>query len=101
MLLLWRGHQHPILATADDWFLNVRKKRAERIKIARRERIELVIVTLCTAGRETQPYSPDRADPVRQHAGFIILRLCATLSRSEQQPIKRRTNPRFLRGIRQ
>ena len=51
LLLLRRGERQPRLARADDRLLDVREKRAERIEVARGDRVELVIVALRAADR--------------------------------------------------
>src|SRR4051812_24215555 len=97
MLLLGRGEREARLPLSDDWFLDVREESPESIEVTRRDRIEFVIVTLCTADRGAQPHGADRADSVREHARFIILRLRPAFLRGEQEPIKARRHLLLLR----
>ena len=94
-------HQHAVFAPTEDVLRDVGEEGPQGVEVALGEGIELVVVALGAAGGLPHPRRADRAHPVGHHAHFVVLGLRTTLLRGQQQAVEGRTNPRFLRGIRQ
>ena len=67
--------------------LDVREKRSETVKLARRHGVELVIVAFGTAQGQTEPDRGDIANAIGEILGLILLRLGAAFLGCLQEPI--------------
>src|SRR5262249_51218573 len=94
-LLGRRQHQAGVSASHDS-FIHIGEVSAKRIEIAHGERIEFVIVALAAARRLAEPDRSDRSDAVGKVTGFVILRLCPTLFRRQEQPVEGRADAGLL-----
>ena len=68
------GHRHPRLAPADRRLLHVREERRHAVEVARRERVELVVVALAAAHRRRHPDRRDVPHPVGRVLRLVLLR---------------------------
>ena len=100
-MLLGHGHDHPVAHPADARLGDVGEERAERIEVAGRDGVELVVVALGAAGRLTEPHGAHGSYPVGEHPRLVVLGLRAPFLGREQKAIEAGGHAGLLGRIRQ
>ena len=83
-------------ASPDDRFLDVAKECSEAVEVLHGDRVVFVVMALRAGDGLTEPDRADGPNAIGQHAGFVVLVLCATLFGAEDQAIEGRSDAGFL-----
>ena len=97
--LLRRVGEQVGLAAADGLLLHVGEEGLERVEVARRVRVELVVVALRAAHRRAHPHARDVANAVGEVDGAVLLRLRAALLGRLQEAVVARGDPLLEAGV--
>ena len=93
--------QGPVAASSDRGFVDVGEEGAQRVEVAHRDRVELVVVAGGAAGGLAEPHGAHGPDAVGEHPRLVVLRLGTPFLGCQQESIECRRDPRLLARVRE